>query len=139
MKNTGFSLVELLVVIAIMAVLAGVAVPVYSHYTTQAKERVDEGVFAEVWHAAEIEAARDGHVVTEVEIVTEVSAEKTVVKSYVVHTKAAGSSDAAVTTQVTNEEMIKVVPVGDALQAAKYIAMTRGVQSTDGVNWVVKS
>ena len=69
MKNTGFSLVELLVVIAIMAILAGVAVPVYSHYTNEAKEKVDENYLAEVFHAAEIEAARIGDTVTDISFV----------------------------------------------------------------------
>ena len=66
MKNTGFSLVELLVVIAIMAILAGVAVPVYSTYTENAKIGVDENFVAEIFHAAEIEAARIGDTVVSV-------------------------------------------------------------------------
>ena len=39
--NKGFSLVELIVVIAIMAILVGVAVPVYTSYITSANEKVD--------------------------------------------------------------------------------------------------
>ena len=39
--NKGFSLVELIVVIAIMAILVGVAVPVYTSYISSANEKVD--------------------------------------------------------------------------------------------------
>ncbi len=68
MKNTGFSLVELIVVIAIMAALAGVAVPVYSNYTKEAKKSVDENYVAEIWHAAEIQGALDGYTVKKVSV-----------------------------------------------------------------------
>lgn len=40
-KNGGFTLVELIVVIAIMAILAGVAVPVYSGYIAKAEKAGD--------------------------------------------------------------------------------------------------
>ena len=40
--NKGFSLVELIVVIAIMAILVGVAVPVYTSYIQDAKDGVNE-------------------------------------------------------------------------------------------------
>lgn len=51
--NKGFSLVELIVVIAIMAILVGVAVPVYTSYITSANEKVDAQYVDELKRAAD--------------------------------------------------------------------------------------
>ena len=59
MKNKGFSLVELIVVIAIMAILVGVAVPVYSSYIEKAQKSKDEQMVDEIKHAIEIAAVGD--------------------------------------------------------------------------------
>ena len=59
MKNKGFSLVELIVVIAIMAILVGVAVPVYSSYIEKAQKAKDEQMVDEIKHAIEIAAVGD--------------------------------------------------------------------------------
>ena len=52
--NGGFSLVELIVVIAIMAILVGVAVPVYSSYIEKSQKAADENLADEIKHAIEI-------------------------------------------------------------------------------------
>ncbi len=52
--NKGFSLVELIVVIAIMAILVGVAVPVYTSYIGKANIAVDQQAVDNLKHACEI-------------------------------------------------------------------------------------
>lgn len=59
MKNAGFSLVELIVVIAIMAILVGVAVPVYTGYIEKTQKAKDEQLVEEIKHAMEIAAIGD--------------------------------------------------------------------------------
>lgn len=59
-QNKGFSLVELIVVIAIMAILVGVAVPVYTSYIDKAQEAKDAEYLANVSRAAQIFAADKG-------------------------------------------------------------------------------
>lgn len=54
--NKGFSLVELIVVIAIMAILVGVAVPVYTGYIKEANEAKDIQLIDSINHACEIVA-----------------------------------------------------------------------------------
>ena len=54
MKNKGFSLVELIVVIAIMAILVGVAVPVYTSYIDKANKSKDIQLVDEIKHAMQI-------------------------------------------------------------------------------------
>ncbi|MBE6578297.1 MAG: prepilin-type N-terminal cleavage/methylation domain-containing protein [Ruminococcaceae bacterium] len=56
MKNKGFSLVELIVVIAIMAILVGVAVPVYTSYIEKTQKNKDIQMVDEIKHAIEIAA-----------------------------------------------------------------------------------
>lgn len=53
-SNKGFSLVELIVVIAIMAIIAGVAIPVYTNYIDKANDAVVDNLVAEAEYAAEL-------------------------------------------------------------------------------------
>ena len=55
-NNKGFSLVELIVVIAIMAILIGVAVPVYSSYVEKSQKAADIQLVDEIKHALQIAA-----------------------------------------------------------------------------------
>ncbi len=71
MKNHGFSLVELIVVIAIMAVLAGVAVPVYSSFVEEAKKKTDNDYVAQVYRLACVEAQKQGLMVEKVAVALE--------------------------------------------------------------------
>ena len=61
MKNKGFSLVELIVVIAIMAILVGVAVPVYTSYISKANAAKDEQLLGEI-NSAFMVAAIDNNI-----------------------------------------------------------------------------
>ena len=60
MKNKGFSLVELIVVIAIMAILVGVAVPVYTSYIGKANAAKDEQLLGEINSAFMVAAVAEG-------------------------------------------------------------------------------
>ena len=59
MKNKGFSLVELIVVIAIMAILVGVAVPVYTSYIEKADRAKDEALLDEINQAFAVVCAEN--------------------------------------------------------------------------------
>ena len=54
MNNKGFSLIELLVVILVLAVLTGIAIPVYGLITTRAKESATESEMMNIAKALEI-------------------------------------------------------------------------------------
>ena len=63
-SNKGFSLVELIVVIAIMAIIAGVAIPVYSNYITKANDSVNKQQMDDVVYAAKLADAEFGTTTT---------------------------------------------------------------------------
>ena len=54
-SNKGISLVELIVVIAIMAIIAGVAIPVYTTYIKNAEDQVAANTQAEIEYAIGLE------------------------------------------------------------------------------------
>ena len=58
-SNKGFSLVELIVVIAIMAIIAGVAIPVFSGYIDKANKGADADFMAQVQYAVRVANAGD--------------------------------------------------------------------------------
>ena len=60
-NNKGFSLVELIVVIAIMAILVGVAVPVFSSYVEKSAKEKDIALVDEMADAIVL-ANNSGHI-----------------------------------------------------------------------------
>lgn len=75
-RNSGFSLVELIVVIAIMAILVGVAVPVYTGYIEDAKEAKDAQYLANLSKTAQLFAAENGLVLESVWVAPEVKEDR---------------------------------------------------------------
>lgn len=75
-QNKGFSLVELIVVIAIMAILVGVAVPVYTSYIDKAQEAKDAEYLANVSRAAQVFAADKGLELSAIWVAPEVKEQK---------------------------------------------------------------
>ena len=65
-KNGGFTLVELIVVIAILAILAGVAIPVYSGYIKKANEAADVQAIAAVNTSLAAACAENSIAVTDI-------------------------------------------------------------------------
>ena len=64
-KNGGFTLVELIVVIAILAILAGIAIPAYSGYITEANKSSDDAQLVVVEQAIGAACALNGKTAAE--------------------------------------------------------------------------
>ncbi|MBO7380473.1 MAG: prepilin-type N-terminal cleavage/methylation domain-containing protein [Neisseriaceae bacterium] len=52
-KQHGFTLTELMIVVAVLAILAGIAIPSYSHFTKKAQLRKAQAALLENAHALE--------------------------------------------------------------------------------------
>ena len=102
-SNKGFSLVELLVVIAIMAIIAGVAIPVYSGYITKAETSKNDQVVSELIYAAQLATLENSGV----EITVTATAKTNSDDAKVTVTVDAGTNT-ALATKITNE-MLAIV------------------------------
>ena len=67
-KNGGFTLVELIVVIAILAILAGVAIPLYSGYISRANDAACLSELTAIQTAAQAACSLEGVDLEEIEI-----------------------------------------------------------------------
>ncbi len=68
-SKAGFTLVELVVVIAILAILAGIAVPVYSNYIKKAESAADMQMLSAVYTATQSLMAAEGATATGITVV----------------------------------------------------------------------
>ena len=102
-KNGGFTLVELIVVIAILAILAGVAVPMYSGYIAKAEDASDYTLLDSVKTAAFFAATdgAEGHEITIDEIIVAKDDEGEVTVSVVTYVDGKDAADAATKDDVT--------------------------------------
>jgi len=67
-SKAGFTLVELIVVIAILAILAGIAVPVYSGYIKKAESAADTQMLSSIYTAAQGLMAGEGKEITSITV-----------------------------------------------------------------------
>jgi len=123
-SKAGFTLVELIVVIAILAILAGVAVPVYSGYIKKAN---DAAVVSEL---AAIKTAADAKAVDAQDTVNEITV------------TAAGAITVDLTTSTTNvTDLSPYYTVPDNLDdnMGKSATYTSGAKWTAANGWAANS
>ena len=124
--NKGFSLVELIVVIAIMAILVGVAVPVYTSYINEANEAKAEQ------YEDELERAVATAVVDVKAGLTDTTKDKTIPATIKIVGNKIYSVDGSTETELTSSALADAINAIIKLDSTSTTPYTFNINATTG-------